>query len=36
MKLEILAVYENLDDYVLEMEKENADCDMMWDKKVKS
>jgi len=32
MKLEILDVYKNLDGYVLEMEKENADCDMLWDK----
>ena len=32
MKLEILAVYENLNDYLLEMEKENADCDLLWNK----
>lgn len=32
MDLEILSVYENLDNYVLEMEKPNADCVMLWDK----
>lgn len=30
MELEILAVYENLDNYILEMEKENSDCEMLW------
>ncbi|MBL4934150.1 hypothetical protein JK636_00090 [Clostridium sp. YIM B02515] len=30
MKLEIIAVYENLDGYILEMEKGNADCEMLW------
>jgi uncharacterized protein YjaZ len=32
MKLEIIAVYENLDGYILEMEKEDADCNLLWDK----
>lgn len=32
MELDIIAVYENLDDYILEMKKENADCEMLWDK----
>lgn len=32
MKLEILEIYKNLDEYVIEMEKENADCDFLWDK----
>jgi uncharacterized protein YjaZ len=32
MKLEIIAVYENLEGYILEMEKEHADCEMLWDK----
>jgi uncharacterized protein YjaZ len=32
MKLDIIAVYENLDGYILEMEKENQDCDILWDK----
>ncbi|KEZ88333.1 hypothetical protein IO99_02675 [Clostridium sulfidigenes] len=32
MKLDIIAVYENLDDYLLDMEKENADFEMLWDK----
>lgn len=32
MELDILAVYENLDDYILEMEKENSDCEVLWDK----
>ncbi len=32
MKIEILHVYENLDAYVTEMEKENADCNILWDK----
>lgn len=31
MELEILAVYENLDNYILDMEKENSDCEMLWD-----
>lgn len=31
MELNIIAVYENLDDYILEMEKENADCERLWD-----
>jgi uncharacterized protein YjaZ len=32
MNLEIISVYENLDEYIMEMEKENADCEMLWDK----
>lgn len=32
MELDILPVYENLDDYILEMEKDNPDCEMLWDK----
>ncbi len=32
MELDIIAVHENLDDYILEMEKENANCEMLWDK----
>lgn len=32
MKLDIIAVYEKLDGYILEMEKEHADCEMLWDK----
>ena len=32
MELDILPVYENLDDYILEMEKENPDCEALWDK----
>lgn len=32
MELDILAVYENLDDYILEIEKENSDCEVLWDK----
>lgn len=30
MKLEVIAVYENLDGYILEMEKGNADFEMLW------
>lgn len=30
MKLEIIPVYENLDNYVKAMEAGNADCDMLW------
>lgn len=30
MDLEFLAVYENLDKYILEMEKGNADCEVLW------
>lgn len=32
MKLEIIAVYENLDGYLLEMEKTNADYKALWDR----
>ncbi|WP_160687626.1 DUF2268 domain-containing putative Zn-dependent protease [Clostridium sp. C2-6-12] len=32
MKLEIIAVYENLEGYLLEMEKDNADYNALWDK----
>lgn len=32
MNLDILSVYENLDGYVLDMEKENADCEALWNK----
>ncbi|MBK1812793.1 hypothetical protein JHL18_19405 [Clostridium sp. YIM B02505] len=32
MNLEIIAVYENLDGYLLEMEKDNADYKELWDK----
>lgn len=32
MKLEIIAVYENLDGYLLEMEKNNADYKALWDR----
>ena len=32
MKLDILAVYENLDGYILEMEKGHADYEELWDK----
>lgn len=32
MELDIIAVYKNLDGYILEMEKEHADCEMLWDK----
>lgn len=30
MYLEILPIYENLDNYILGMEKENADCEVLW------
>jgi uncharacterized protein YjaZ len=32
MNLEIIAIYENLDGYIMEMEKENADCEILWEK----
>lgn len=32
MELEIIAVYENLDDYILEMEKDPTDYEVLWDK----
>lgn len=32
MKLEIIAVYENLVGYISEMEKEGADCEALWEK----
>ncbi|MFL0196277.1 DUF2268 domain-containing putative Zn-dependent protease [Clostridium sp. WILCCON 0269] len=32
MELEIISVYEDLDDYILEMEKDDADYEVLWDK----
>lgn len=32
MKLEIIAIYENLDGYIMEMEKDNANYEVLWDK----
>ena len=32
MNLEIIDVYGNLDGYIMEMEKENADCEILWEK----
>lgn len=32
MNLEILSVYENLEGYVIDMEKEDADCEALWSK----
>jgi uncharacterized protein YjaZ len=32
MNLEIIAVYENLDGYILEMEKDNTACKELWDR----
>ncbi|WP_368488832.1 hypothetical protein [Clostridium sp. BJN0013] len=32
MELEIIAVYENLEGYILEMEKKRADYEVLWDK----
>jgi uncharacterized protein YjaZ len=32
MELNIIAVYENLGGYIIEMEKENADCGALWEK----
>lgn len=32
MELEIIAIYENLDGYIMEMEKDNANYEVLWDK----
>ena len=32
MNLEIIAVYENLDGYIMEMEKDKGNCEALWDK----
>lgn len=32
MKLEIIAIYEDLDGYIMDMEKDNTNYEVLWDK----